>query len=169
MRALWQSSTRVAAISAVLARFASGIDSERAMLAGLMHDIGVLTIIQYASSDKSNSYTEAEIQSAVRRLKGVLGAAVLRHWNFEPEIAQVPLCIADMEEHIPGPATYCDVVRVAKMHSLFGTSELADYPPLIELSSFKKFGFSLEGPDASIEALREAKADIEAVRQTLNI
>ena len=169
MRQLWQASTEVAAISAVLSRFAEGIDAERAMLAGLMHDVGVLTIIQYVANDDKDAYTDAEIASAITHLRGLLGNMVLKHWNFEQELAQVPMCLAAMDEHIPGPITYCDVVRVAKLHSLFGKPELADYPPLSELSAFKKFGLDATGADKSIAALREAKADIDAVLSTLNI
>ncbi len=169
MRELWQSSAKIAAISSVLARFADGIDSERAMLAGLMHDIGVLTIIQYVSKEPAGTYTEMEINSAIDHLKGMLGSKVLQNWNFDGDLAMVPMAVVDMEEYLPGPITYCDVVRIAKLHSLFGTPELEQYPPMAELPAFKKFGFRVAGPDRSIEALREAKADIDAVRATLNI
>lgn len=169
LRELWQTSTEVAAISAVLARFSKGLDTERAMLAGLMHEIGVLTIIQYVANEEKGAYSDAQIASAITHLRGLLGNIVLKHWNFEQELAQVPMCIASMEEHIPGPITYCDVVRVAKLHSLFGKPELANYPPLGELSAFRKFDLEASGPDRSIAALREAKADIDAVLATLNI
>lgn len=169
MRQLWKSSTQVAAVSAVLARFARGIDPERAMLAGLMHDVGVLAIIHYAAQQPEDAYSERQIESAIKHLRGFLGNTVLQAWSFEQDLAQVPMCIASMEEHIPGPITYCDVVRVAKLHTLFGRPELNEYPPLSELSAFRKFDLTTGGPDKSIEALREAKADIDAVLQTLNL
>jgi hypothetical protein len=79
MRNLWEHSTRVAAGASVLARHAGTVDPEQALLAGLVHDIGELAIIQYANQSNLSSISDADLDVAVKHLKGPLGAMLLRN------------------------------------------------------------------------------------------
>ena len=166
---LWNQSVKVAAISAVLARITRAVDPERALLAGLTHVIGALAVINYIAREPADTYTDGEVDAAIGCLRGLVGNIVLKHWNFDQGLAQVPMSITDMLEPIPGPMSYTDLVRIAKLHAVAGSPAESQYPPLTEVPSFNKFAKLLSGPEASINALREARSDIEAVRNTLGM
>ena len=82
MQALWEHSTRVAAISYVLARHDARFNPEHAMLAGLLHDIGVVAVLNYAESFPMEARQPAVIDQAVQRLRAQTGSMLLQSWGF---------------------------------------------------------------------------------------
>lgn len=169
MRMLWRQSVKVAAISAVLARITQKLDPERALLAGLTHEIGGLAVLTYIALEPEDAYREVEINAAVKCLRGLVGNIVLNHWKFENGLAQVPLGVSDMSEHIPGGLTYADIVRVAKLNAVAGTPDEQDFPPSSEVTSFRKIADIVSGPEVLIDALHGARADIDAIKKTLGV
>lgn len=163
LRTLWVHSTRVAAISSVLARSVPGIDSERALLAGLLHDIGVLAIIQYVSRLDAGRYTDEELELAVTRLRGEIGGAVLRKWHFDQDLVEVARSIDDYQRHLGNTPDLCDVVQVARIHAWFGTPSAAQSPPLLSLPAFQRLPLDAVGPDESIATLQAAREEINEV------
>lgn len=163
LRALWVHSTRVAAISSVLARLIPGVDHERALLAGLLHDIGVLAIIQNVSRFDAGRYSEDELDLAITRLRGEIGSAVLRKWNFDQDLIDVAWSIDDYQRLGQHEADLCDVVQIARIHAWFGTSKASQCPPLLSLPAFQRLPLDAVGPDESIAALQAAKEEISEV------
>lgn len=163
LRELWHHSTRVAAVSAVIARMVPGLDAERAMLAGLMHDVGVLVILKYVNDMDTDDYCELELEEAIGRLRGEIGAAVLRKWNFDDDLIHVALEAENYKRDAAGSPDYCDIVSVAQIHCFFGTPQIRDCPPLLEVPAFSKLPLRESGPEMSIESLRDAQADIDEV------
>ena len=89
LQRIWQHSCRVAAISSVLARLTPGLDPDRALLAGLVHDIGILPLLQYLETMQM-PLEPARMDSMIGRLRGALGTFVLKTWQFEDDIAGIP-------------------------------------------------------------------------------
>lgn len=160
--ALWRHSTLVAAISAVLAKM-TGTDSERAMLAGLMHDIGALVVIQHIGSFDPISYTEDDVVAAMKRLRGDLGAAVLKDWHFDADMVTVASEVESYHRDSGPEIDLCDIVQVAQVHAFFGTEEAAGIPSLESMASYQKLPLAGLGPDGSIQLLHEARDDIAEV------
>ncbi len=69
MQALWVHSSYVAAISAVLAHKTQGFDPDRTMLAGLVHDIGVVPILAYADKNIDIMENPKDLSTTIRQLK----------------------------------------------------------------------------------------------------
>lgn len=95
MKRLWDHSTMVAAISHVLAKKIGRFDPEHALLAGLVHDIGVVAILNYA-----NDYPEAQdnrqiLDATISALRGQIGSLILKNWGFPEGLPEVA---ADAEE-----------------------------------------------------------------------
>src|SRR5690606_21291048 len=76
MTEMWQQSCDVAAISFVLARHTKLFDPEEAMLAGLVSDIGVLSVLNYAQSYPKLLDNEPLLRQWCDKLKGEAGAMV---------------------------------------------------------------------------------------------
>lgn len=164
---LWQHSCRVAAISQVLARVSPGLSPDRCLLAGLLHDIGVLPVLVYADEHPALADVPQQLDEVIGDLRGKLGRQILVHWNFGEDLQVVPPAAEDWDREHEGPADYADLVQVAQVHSYFGGTEKHSCPQLTQLPAFNKLDLSRLGPRAGIEFLEQAQADINVTMRLL--
>lgn len=167
----WQHSCRVAAISSVLARLTQGLDPDRALLAGLIHDIGVLPLLRYIEAEgwgmeSGQALDPARLDTLISRLRAALGTFVLKSWQFEPDLAGIPAQAEDFLRDSGPRADYGDIVLVAHVHSQFGHGGYAG-PPLPELNAFKKLTLNRLGPGCSLELLNQSQQEIGEVLHIL--
>ncbi len=167
MKAQWEHSVKVAAVSAILAKQMGIKDPDRALLAGLMHDIGTLAVIQYASKLTSNAYEHAELEVAIRLLRGPLGAIILQSWHLDDAIIMAARLAEDYSRPSNGPVNLVDIVQVSQVHALAGQPALQGVPPIPELPAVRKLGLEVDGPERSIALLREARTEIDQIRRAL--
>lgn len=167
MKRLWSHSTRVAAISHVLARKLGRFDPEQALLGGLLHDIGILAILYYAldfPEAQSNKYV---LDNVIKNLRGQIGSMILRKWEFPESLQEVP---ANAENWMRSPETgadYSDLVIVAQLHSYIGSPEMTEMPAIDSVPAFKRLKLSQLTPTMSLKILDEAKQEIEEVHALL--
>ncbi len=165
---LWKHSVKVAAVAFTLARISPSLNPDQAMLAGLLHDIGLLLLLSFAD-DKPELI--ADHQEGIRALCIELGCILLRQWRFDPAFENVVKNAENWTrqgsdgDEIPD---YADVVIVAHWHAAFGDNKSNDLPKLDELSVIKKFPVFSLGPSASIELLKEAQDEIHELQVLLN-
>ena len=167
MRNLWEHSTRVAAGASVLARHAGTVDPEQALLAGLVHDIGELAIIQYANQSNLSSISDSDLDAAAKHLKSPLGAMLLRHWGLDEEFVIAARFADEFHKQTPNEILLLDLVQVSQLHAQAGTSMALSLQDITQLPAIKKLGLATEGPEKSISLLREARAEIEMIRLAL--
>jgi HD-like signal output (HDOD) protein len=161
LQRIWQHSCRVAAISSVLARLTPGLDPDRALLAGLVHDIGILPLLHYLEMLQM-PLEPARLDSMIGRLRGALGTFVLKTWQFEDDIAGIPTQAEAWDRSSAEAIDYVDIVQVAHVHSQFGHGGYSG-PPLTELKAFQKLSISKLGPGFSIELLTQSQQEINEV------
>ncbi|MES9903711.1 MAG: HDOD domain-containing protein, partial [Sedimenticola sp.] len=91
MDALWKHSVRTAALCHVMGHRDIRFNEERAMLIGLLHDIGLMAIIQCAAKHEELIDTPEALDYACEHFRGLLGGKILRTWRFphEFEVAAV--------------------------------------------------------------------------------
>jgi HD-like signal output (HDOD) protein len=131
MSALWAHSARVGALGYLLAGLTPGLDQERGLLAGLLHDIGVLPIIHYAARFPELARDADQLEEAIAELRGQVGAMLLRQWQFGDELVGVVL-EAEAWQRDPGPhADYADLILVAQR---LGEEEAASLPAYAKLA-----------------------------------
>ncbi len=162
----WQHSCRVAAISSVLARLTPGLDPDRALLAGLVHDIGALPLLKYIETMQLK-FEPGRIDDLLARLCAALGTFVLKTWQFEEDLARVPGQVEDWSRDSGARVDYGDVVQVAHVHSQFGQAGGYRGPALPELRSYQKLTISRLGPGCSIELLEQSQHEIDEVLNIL--
>jgi HD-like signal output (HDOD) protein len=165
-RQTWNKSSEVAAISYVLAKVTMGMVPDKAMLAGLVHNIGAIPILKYATEYTDLKANRSLISELIQRLSSKLGSLVLRQWGFEDDMAEVPRQIGNKDYAPDQELNYVDIVIVADLHSQFG-KEQGNMPDLNAVASFRKMPLFRIGPDASIELLYEAKGEINQLTQML--
>jgi HD-like signal output (HDOD) protein len=165
---LWQHSCRVAAISQVLARLTPGLQPDRSLLAGLLHDIGVLPILVYADQFPTLAQAPEQLETVIAQLRASLGEQILRQWQLGDDLVIVPSAAEAWTREHAGPADYGDLVQVAQVHSYLGTVTDNEMPSLTQLPAFTKLSLSKLGPHAGIELLEQAQADINVTTRLLN-
>jgi HD-like signal output (HDOD) protein len=165
LQQLWQHSCRVGAISSVLAPLTQGVDPDRALLAGLVHDIGELPVIEYL--DRVSGPVVTELEQAIPRLRGPLGSFILKSWRFDADLSEVPRQIERWERPVSGRVDYIDVTQVAHAHARFGSREAYTGPAMPELPAFRKMCLNQLGPGFSLEVLERSQQEINEVIRIL--
>lgn len=169
MEKTWMHSCQVGAISHVLVSQIKpeGLQGERALLAGIVHDIGVLPILRYAEAYPQLIADEKFFQRVLNELRGPLGRMILKKWGFEEDLTSIPEA-AEMWMRDTGTAIdYADIVIIAQAHSFIISKEKAMAPPFDEMPAFKKLAQLGLGPDSSIKILSAAKDEIAEVMKLL--
>jgi len=165
---LWHHSCHVAAIASTIAKVTPGLHEDTALLAGLLHDIGVLPVLHYAADFPDILESEEKLNFVIKELRASLGQKILHEWNFDSALSEVSAQAENWLRNNDASADYVDVVIVAQMHSYFGTDKNSSLPSLLSVPAFNKLGLSKLGPDASLEVLFEAEQGIRDIMAMLN-
>ncbi|AFJ02493.1 HD-GYP domain (HD superfamily hydrolase) [Methylophaga frappieri] len=140
-RDLWQHSIEVSAISQVIASKQSNIKTDEAMLAGLIHAIGVLPILTRAEKDPELLDDESRLDMLIENLYPRIGAAILKSWEFSPNLITVAAEHANLNRNSgPEGPDLCDVVQVANLQSYFNTDKALDPQTRHRVLAFEKLG-----------------------------
>lgn len=167
VRKLWQHSCHVAAIASTIAGVTPNLHGDTALLAGLLHDIGVLPILHYATDFPDILQSDEKLSFVVNELRASLGQQILQEWNFDSALSDVSAEAENWLCDSGEAADYVDVVIVAQIHSYFGKDEQANLPSLLSTPAFKKLSLSKLGADASLEVLFEAEQSIRKIMNML--
>lgn len=88
-RDAWNTSVNVASICQMMATAVAGVKKEEALLAGLIHNIGALPILQFAENN-TELFNDAEaLNSRIWDIQGKVGALILQNWNFSSNLIEV--------------------------------------------------------------------------------
>ncbi|MDB6060689.1 MAG: hypothetical protein JWM78_792 [Verrucomicrobiaceae bacterium] len=164
MTEIWQQSSDVAAISFVLARHTKLYDPEEAMLAGLVSNIGVLSVLSYAQSYPKLLENEVLLRQWCDRLKGEVGAMVLEHWQFPDEIVEVARGCEEWTRCPSTRADLCDLVLVATLHSYIGKRRQPAPPRMDQVPAYQKLALGKLTPELTLQILVEAKDQISQAK-----
>ena len=168
MQALYTHSSLVASLSYVLARHSAGFNAERALLIGLLHDIGIIPILAFADRHANLMHDEAELDRTIGRLRALTSHLVLSRLGFDPEIITAA---EEAEEWLRDPQPepdYGDLIVVAQLHSYLGTPQMANLPRIDETPAYRKLDLGEFDPKQGLRILQEADSVTAAIRQTLH-
>lgn len=162
LRAVWEHSVQVAAISRALANRAPGVLPDQAMLAGLIHDIGILPILYRAEERDELLDTPGLLDHLILRLHARIGGAILKHWKFPDALVSVAAEHEDLERSHTGPADLVDLVQVANLQSRIDTDHPLAAADWSRISAFHRLGLDV---DVSEIELTDVQEDIEEVQR----
>lgn len=166
MAELWTHSSYIASVSAVLAHKIPGFDPDRAMLAGLIHDIGIVPILTYADNYPDIIANPQDLVETVKQLRADIGVQIIRLWDFPDDFEDVVINAENWFRNDSNPSSYADIVMISQMHSFIGKVDIKKIPKINDLPAYKKLASHLDAND-SINILDTAKDEIEHIRQML--
>lgn len=163
---LWKHSSYVAAISAVIAHKIRGFDPDRAMLAGLIHDIGIVPILLHADNHPDIITRAEDIADTIKQLRADIGVEITRQWDFPSDFEDVVINAENWYRDDDRPCDYSDIVMIAQLFSLIGKIDIKSMPKIGELPIYKKLAGHLDAND-SILILDTAKDEIATIQRML--
>ncbi|MFC3149568.1 HDOD domain-containing protein [Litoribrevibacter euphylliae] len=139
MRDSWNKAVEVAAMCFVLAqtRRKLGLKPDQAALAGLMHNIGTLPVLLYAEENSDLINDSFALDKTIEKLHPVLGKYLLQKWNFTLDLIAVPYQYLQFDRE-GNFADYVDLVQVAYLHTLSGTSHPHANMDLSKVGAFER-------------------------------
>ena len=166
MQLLWKSCRKVSAFSRVLAARSGRFDPEMAQMAGLLSDLGIIAILNYAQEHSDLYSDDNALDQTIRDLHAQINGMLLYKWNLGDEIVTVGEESRNWFRNHRDEADLCDLVLVARYYSLLGTSAKKSLPALSKIPAFLKLQLGFTAQD-SISFIEESKAEIASVEEML--
>ncbi|WP_421620774.1 HDOD domain-containing protein [Alkalilimnicola ehrlichii] len=166
LKRTWRYSVCASVTAAVIAqRSAAGLDRDRCLLAGLTHSIGVVPIVMFA--ERAGIHDSQGLAEAIEGLSGMVGREVLEAWEFDEALAEVPEHVADPMRAHDGPADLADAVIVARLFCDANAGDEAALKTLHATPALTRLQLPGNGPEADLEVLHAARAELEALEKAL--
>lgn len=158
---IWQTSVDVAAVCRVLAKAQNALDVEQAMLAGLIHNIGCLPIIELADKQPSLFGSEQNFKKITEDIQAKLGEKILAFWNFPQSLIDVAGNWNEFNRSHNADADYIDLVQAAILHTQHAPTNIPD--DWSSIPAINKLGL-----DPSIRCLdKSIQIELEQTRNSL--
>jgi len=167
MKELWEHSVEIAAISYVLAKVTPGMDAEQAMLAGLIHDIGNIAILNKAIEHPRVIDNEEYLKKVMSKMHAPVGGSILRSWEFSDEMVAVAEQAENWQHDKSSLADLVDIINIAHLHSYIGTAKQKEVPILDQVPAFHKMALGKLTPRYSLLILEKSHKKIMDTKNLL--
>ncbi|MBF0471482.1 MAG: HDOD domain-containing protein [Gammaproteobacteria bacterium] len=166
----WRQSCHVAAICHVLAQFTDNIRSDRAMLAGLIHNIGTLPILNHLLKTPDLLKHPKELQQLLHKLQGLLGRQLLRHWEFDPELCVIPVASSNRDyDSGKDEIDLTDVVVTARQYVILIRNRTPESEERFCITpSFQKISSDWDSNDEKLSFIDNEEQQISEMISTLS-
>lgn len=85
---LWMQSVRTAAVASAFSRHYQLVDANRAMLGGLMYNVGAMLLLTRID-EKVDNISQEIVELLLAKHSCQFGVNLLKHWEMDPELVQV--------------------------------------------------------------------------------
>jgi putative nucleotidyltransferase with HDIG domain len=158
----WEHSLQVAAIARVLARRIGRINADEAMLAGLVHDIGIFYLLFRAAEYAEYRDNQAAMLDLLRGWHESIGESLLHILGLPERIAEA-VRDHDQPQNIDTPSSLRDILYFANLLAVDFTGEL---PIDMDSGHVEK---ALAVRERFADLLEEAEEDIRELRAALSV
>jgi len=165
-REAWKTSVDIASICQMMAATMEvGVRKEQALLAGLLHNIGLLPILLMAENDDYLFHDEQALSELTQELQGRVGAIILQSWHFSEDLIEVVTQCHNFQYEHEGSANLVDLVQFTLLQGGFIASDRCP-EDWSSIPAFAKLGMEAEMDIIHVEENQEMLND---ARQSLMI
>lgn len=166
LQVMWRHAVDMGAYATVLARLSDDFDGAKALLLGLLHEIGVVPVLQLADQYPDLEHAPGILDAVLANLAPKLSAITLEDWG----LAEFALAAQHQEhwyyEH-DGAPSYTDILIVAHLHGLIKAKRFAELPRIDETPAFLQLrGYGMTA-STSVNLLEEAQQELAELRSLL--
>ena len=163
MRDLWEHSVETAAIAYFLAQDSRCVDPEDAVLAGLIHDIGVFYIYARMSDYPSLFENKDAIADIIADWHTGIGRAILEDWDFPSAVVEAVDDHEALDRIRYGPADLTDVITVANILAHWEKPTQKPFD-LDGLPGLDRLELTVE---SAVEKLNVSRHEVESIKGAL--
>ena len=167
MQQAWRHSCRIAALSYVIARHTQRINPEKALLAGLVHDIGILVLIREWTLHAKSKLTSDKLRSLSDELKGSIGSMILRGWHLPDQIVNTTLEVERWYRNEHDSIDLCDCIVLAHAHDTSPPVWSSSLPAIEEIPAYMKLSDGSLSANHRLLVVEEAEKELRAMNELL--
>ena len=139
------------------------------MLVGLLHDIGVVAVLNYIDKFPVEVNRAEVIDDAIRTLRARTSSMILEKWRFPSEFTVAAFEAEDWMRNTGGLPDYCDLVIMAQLHSTAGSGQQQTLPMINQTSAYSRLSLGELMPDFSLKFRDEEREKIGQAESLLNM
>ena len=162
VRSFWDHSLNVSAISRILAKNTGTFPPDLAMLAGLIHGVGVLIIDDQLLEHYHLMLDHIEIDHAIQAMRPEISSLLLRKWNLDDDLITVAEECGDWSRDKSLTADLCDLVLVANYFSLMKSDRNHSLPRVEDIPAMRKFEIS---PEEIIDTIKNSSVVVRNIKK----
>jgi len=163
----WQRSAYRAAVASAIAKMTDRVDPDKALLAGLLQDVGALPILMKLQTDQLNRLSAHEIDQALETYAGKIGVVLAQKWELDEDFKAVIKNAGNLSYDGGDKTDLVDVVNIAELLSRIGDPGIK-WPRLEETPCLIKFGEAGLTMETSLALLKQAQSDINEIKRVLS-
>lgn len=161
---LWAESLRTAAVASALSRHYSLVDANRAMLGGLMYNVGAMLLLTKIDEKVSEISNPLIIKLMLDKHSQLFGMKLLEHWEMDPDLLQVAANRDNWGRVSYDPPDLADLILVARCCIPNADGSEPDLGKCEELQSYLRLQQYLKMSEPLSAVVAEAQ---ESIAQTM--
>jgi len=169
MQQLYEHSIEVAAIAYTLAKKTTHLAADEMLLAGLVHDIGIIPILTYIDKTGFEIDSFEQIEDIISDLRSVVGSMVISNWGLSSNLISVVENAENWNREGGDNADMCDVILAAQIYCRLQHHQLSDIPAFDKVPAFRKLFPNHNNPELIKEILEQAEEEVEEVKRLLKM
>ena len=111
---LWSESLRTAAVASALSRHYRLVDANRAMLGGLMYNVGAMLLLTKIDEKLSELSNPVILTMMLDKHSQLFGVKLLEHWEMDPDLRQVVANRDNWNRATDDPPDLADLILIAR-------------------------------------------------------
>lgn len=170
MQKLYVHSIEVAAIAFALSRRTRQLSADEALLAGLIHDIGIVPLLEYMDITGLELENESDLERILDGLRTSVGSLVVKNWGFSGAFINVVEQAENWSRDSRKPVDLADLVNIAQIYHFLQRKDVKRLPTVKHVPACEKM-FPGKGHDQTfaMSVLDDAKHEIEQIKQVLGL
>lgn len=160
MQAAWRHSANIGALSHVIARKVSRQNPEQAMLAGLLHDIGVMVLIAELQNQHELLGAETTLRTLLRELKHQVTAMVLRAWRLPESFVRAAFAAEHWSREANPELDLADTLLLAHWHQEQSDLPWADPVPAHGAALLRRMPAEALTEEGRLQIVTEASEEL---------
>jgi len=169
MKVFYAHSIEISSICYALGKHIKNLDADVLLLAGLIHDIGVIPVITYIEKTGLEITSTEEITQLISSLRVAVGMLVVKSWDLPNEMLNV-VTHAEHWYHDSGEELKVeDVIIIAQVYDLLKRKDISSLPDINKVPAFKKLFPNKHDPAFAMQVLDEARDEINEMKGLLGI